>query len=101
MATMTNVNGRVQWTYVNTFTGTGDQEVITLPFEPKAYTIQLTPIGGDARVEASIDDTFSEWEAWPVSNVSITTLQGIMFPIKYLRVVNNTATSSTLSVWGY
>jgi hypothetical protein len=99
MANLEEYNGRRGWQLTKTFTGAGAQEVINLPFEIRSSTIQLQSMDGTAKVEASIDDTHTEWKEWPPSFVSTTEVQAIICAVKYIRVVHGTATTSTISIW--
>ena len=92
------VNGRQHWIINHTLIGAGESILIDLPFEPKGYSVQITPTGF-ATVYASIDNI--NFEQWPLGAVSTSSIQGIMFPIRQIKVTNTTSTSTDICIWGY
>lgn len=97
MAQLDDVNGGFDYLTDFSYVGTGVQEVINLPFLPNGYVIQLTPTGGTAKVEASLDGT--NWIEWNDGTVVASTATR-MEPMRFLRVTNVTATSSRFVAWG-
>lgn len=87
-------NGQVLST---TYTGGTDQATIELAFHAQGYAVQLTPTGGSAKIQASLDGT--NWEDWPAGLVAVTTISAL-FLAHYIRVVHTSATSSSLVIWG-
>jgi hypothetical protein len=81
-----------------TYTTAGEQESVYLPYTPSGYSVQLVPTGGSASIEASNDGI--AWKVWDLGDVSAITISKII-PVKYIRVVHNTATESSLTLWGY
>jgi len=88
------VNGHVLNT---TYTGGTNQATVELAFRAQGYAVQLTPTGGNAKVQASLDGT--NWEDWPAGAIAVTTISAL-FLAHYIRVVHTTATGSSLTIWG-
>jgi len=97
MSVMNARDGRRGWEFITTYTGGTNQEPVELPFEAQGYSIQLDPTGGSARVEASNNGT--GWIPWTEGDISNSSAS-FLVPMRYIRVVHNTATSSKLSIWG-
>jgi hypothetical protein len=97
MAVMTKRNGVLGWEFHQTYIDGTNQEAIELPFQPHGYSIQITPVGGTARWEASND--MVNWIQWNDGLIAISTAS-FMVPMRYGRVVHGSATSSTIAIWG-
>lgn len=97
MAQLEDTNGGFDYESTFNYTGGTDQEVIDLPYLPNGYTLQLTPTGGTAKVQASLDAV--DWIDWNESLVQVTAAT-FMHHMRYIRVVHDTATASKLVVWG-
>jgi hypothetical protein len=95
--TSSGENTRIEYGYTCTGTVTGD--VLILPKDLKELSIQLSPVGGTAYVDVSLDGT--HWLKWDTGDVASGATAGeILGAVNYLRVTNNTATSSSLYIIG-
>lgn len=98
MANFTYENFGRNSLYEGSYTGTGIQAVIPIVYLPHGFTVQLTPTGGDAKVQASNNNV--DWIDWDAGDVSATTMS-YMHPVRFVRVNAGTATSCTVTLWGF
>lgn len=97
MAMVNNLNGGFDFRQEFSYSATGEQEIIELPFLPNGYVMQLNPTNGSAKVQASLDGT--NWIDWNDGAV-ISPTASMMHPMRYIRVINISATASTFIIWG-
>lgn len=84
--------------YTSTVEGAGGYEVIPLELAYTAFTVQVTPTGGSVSVYASNDNVnFALWDEGSVTATTIDTCAAV----RYLKIENGTATSTSVSIWGY
>ena len=97
MATYEKRNAQFGWVITGTYTSIGEQETIDLPYEPNGYAVQLDTVGGSAKIQASLNGV--GWIDWNDGNIT-GSQASYMVPMRFIRVVTNTSTSATITIWG-
>jgi len=87
------------------YAGVGNGTPLILPDKFSRFSIELTPVGGTAKIQHTIypfkeddDPGTVEWEDWPYGAVSAKKAARLVGSASAFRVVNVDATSSKLVV---
>lgn len=84
--------------YCDSYTGQGAKDSIPLPFKPHGFSVQLSPVGGTALIEASNNGI--KWVPWEIGAVDKSSIEALI-PVRFIRATLVTATSCDISIWGF
>lgn len=77
--------------------GAGVSSILNTSFPYNSFTVQVSPSGGGCTVYASNDSV--NWKAWDAGSVTATTIDAFV-PVRFIKVTNDTATYTGISIWG-